>query len=278
MLDFLTERIKNALSHLNKNKLCEIRIRENSPVTVNYGGEYFYLRDTGITLSDDKAIALNREEISKIVYLACERSVYSVNEEIKQGFISVNGVRIGVCGTYVLEGDKVVSLRDYSSLCIRIPHEVKNCSQIIRRYCEIASSSILIISPPGYGKTTALKDLAYFLSLDKNKNVLLCDERGELKSASLNLDVISFANKKIAFEYAVRAMRPDVIITDELILEDYKEVEKTVLSGVKVIASAHGDGVREYMRGAFDYFVVLSSKEIGKVERIYSASLEEIYA
>jgi len=278
MLEFLPEKIKSAILRLNANKLFELRLRADMPVAVNYGGRYMYLCDDGAKNSPSRGIKVSRKEIEECVYNACGRSVYSVSEEIKRGFVSVGNVRIGLCGTCVTEGENVVSVRDFTSLCVRVPHAVDGCAEKIVRVVDVSENSVLILSPPGRGKTTILKDIVRAISLKGEKNLLVCDERGELApDGGINADVVKYSSKKTAFINAVRAMRPDIIITDELTKEDYPLVRETISSGVKVTASAHLSCVEEVAEKCFDYYVVLKKDSVGEIDKIYDGRLEEIY-
>lgn len=279
MLEFLPDKIKNAILRLNANKLFELRIRAGMPIAVNYGGEYLYLCSDGAKNYSDGAIVASADDICDAVYNACGKSVYSVSEEIKQGFISVGNVRIGLCGTCVSEGDKVVSVRDFTSLCVRVPHIVKGCAERILNAVDVKENSLLILSPPGCGKTTLLKDIARAIADDGERNLLICDERGEIApSAGLNADVIKYSAKRIAFTNAVRAMRPDIIITDELTEEDYPLVKKTMATGVKVTASAHLERAEDVPMKIFDCYVVLKKGEVGEINKIYDKNMDVIYA
>lgn len=279
MLEFLPDKIKGALYNLNANKLFELRIRAGMPVAVNYGGRYLYLCPDGAKRYSETALSASAEDIAEAVYNACGKSVYSVSEQIKQGFISVGNVRIGLCGTCVTEGDKVVSVRDFTSLCVRVPHVVNGCAEQILSAVNVKENSLLILSPPGCGKTTLLKDIVRIISEDGEKNLLICDERGEIApTEGLNADVIKYSSKRAAFTGAVRAMRPDIIITDELTDGDYSLVQETMATGVKVTASAHLERAEDVPTKIFDYYVVLRKGEIGLIDKIYDKNMETVYA
>jgi len=278
MLEFLTDEIKRAIQNLNMNKLFELRLRTLAPIAVNYGGKYLYLCYSGLKNTPDGAITPSAADIQNIAYNACGGSLYSVSEQLKQGFISVGDVRIGVCGSCVMDGEKVLSVRDFTSLCIRVPHSVVGCAKKIMDVVNVKENSLLILSPPGCGKTTVLKDIARAIADDGEKNLLLCDERGELSSSSINADVIKFSTKSAAFTSAVRAMRPDIIITDELTDEDYPLVKKTALSGVKITASAHLERAEDAPIKCFDCYVLLKKNAVGVIDKIYDGKLREIYA
>lgn len=283
MLEFLPDNIKNALRHVNLNRLYEIRLRAGKPVTVNYGGEYRFLSACGMTDKIDSALSVSLSEIGDTVFSAGKFSVYSVEEQLKRGFVTAEcGERIGLAGQYVFDKGKALAIRDFTSLCIRVPHEVKGCGDRIYQIClKDKIRSILVMSPPGIGKTTILRDLSRSLSESTRKNILVCDERGEISSGDTGAtsDVLLFADKATAFESGIRAMRPDVMITDELSPIDCAAVERAIFGGVKVIASAHFADVsdlKEPFFGLFERYVLLESERIGKIKTVYDEELREI--
>lgn len=283
MFDFFPQYIKDSLKHVNEAFVYEIRLRENRPITVNYDGVYCYLGQFGLTDHKEKALICQREDIDDCVYRAGQYSVYSVEEQIKQGFLTaVGGVRLGLAGEYVFDKGQPHALRNFNALCIRIPHEIVGCGKEIYEYCMSDKvHSTLIVSPPGLGKTTILRDLARMISDKSGQNILICDERGEISLGNYgeSCDVMKYADKTTAFSAGIRAMRPDIIITDELSESDCIPLKKAVLSGVKVIASAHFlnmEQIQAQYLNIFERFVVLNEKKIGKIEGIYAKNGEEL--
>lgn len=283
MLEFLPKNVKYGLSHLNLKEVYEIRLRADKPVRINYRGRFVYLGEFGITEWAEKAITTSFLDIADCVFRAGNYSVYSVEEEIKQGFLTAeHGERIGLAGEYVFEKGQPLALRNVTSLCIRVPHAVKGCSmEIYQRCMRDRLRNVLIMSPPGLGKTTILRDLCEIISTKTAKNILVCDERGEI-SAGLSgntCDVMRFSDKATAFDAGIRAMRPDLIVTDELGDKDGCALEKAVKAGVKVLASAHLSDisyVKPQFLEIFECFVLLRQDNIGMIKNIYNAKGEVI--
>lgn len=283
MLEFLPTIIKDGLAHVNLQYLYEIRLRAEKPTKVNYEGKYCYLSEYGLTERAEKAIRCTVADIADCVYKAGNYSVYAVEEQLKQGFLTANqGERIGLAGEYVFEKGQPLALRNFTSLCIRVPHEIEGCAMEIYYSCmRDKVRSILIMSSPGLGKTTILRDLSRILSIKTDKNVLICDERGEISAGEVGdgCDVVKYADKKTAFEAGVRAMRPDIMVTDELSLVDCIALEKAISAGITVIASAHFSDIRYVQKpflGLFERYVLLEEHALGKIKAIYDDNGERL--
>ena len=199
---------------------------------------------------------------------------------MKQGFLTVKGgFRIGIAGEYVFDKGKPLSIRNITSLCVRIPHEIYGSGEEIYRTCMCDRvKNLLIMSAPGLGKTTILRDLARIIGQNTMENVLICDERGEIGVGEVGkaCDIIKYADKVTAFDVGIRALRPNIIITDELSERDCPMVEKAICAGVTVLASAHiatREGLKKPFLGLFERYVLLT--DIGKIAGIYNECGEE---
>jgi stage III sporulation protein AA len=279
--------------------IYEIRIRFNSPIVINICGEFQVLRNN---LNNNKVVYADNRLIDYIICKATDSSLYSFNNQIKQGFVTVSGgIRIGITGEVVVSDDeKIKTIKNFSSLCIRIPHEIINCASTAMSF--ILGKTIkntLLISPPGAGKTTFLRDIARSLS-NSNKliNTLVIDERFEIGAsidglATMDIgsytDILSGSSKAYGFKEGIRTMRPDVIICDELATkEDIEAVKIAINSGVKVIASAHSNSHIELRKKSefetlfndkvFERYIVLSTKNgMGTYEGIFDENCIPLY-
>lgn len=268
-LSFLPQDIQFALAHININFVTEIRIRQGQPVIIAYRDAYYYLDRFGLSSKRDGAIIGGK--ITQIISAATNGSIYSYAEQMRSGFITCgHGVRIGLAGEYVTQGGAISSIANITSINIRVPHEIEGCADYICNniFSEYVSSAILF-SKPGLGKTTKLRDIARFISDKLKLNVLIFDERNEIAAIDAygngfyvgeRSDVIRSGNKLAAFEGAIRAMKPDVIITDELYGDsDVKAVKYAADCGIKVIASSHVTDRNILKTMPFDYFIELET-------------------
>ena len=297
----LPQEINNTLINYDMQKIQEIRLRRNAPVVINYQGKNCVLK----RMSGGEPVFVTKEMIEYVLKRATENSLYAYNNQIKQGFITARGgIRLGIAGESV-NSDKFMptTIKNINSINIRVPHEVKDCSAFVFNYIyskDYGIKNSLIISPPGAGKTTYLRDIARKISgiEDKVFNTLLVDERFELASTldgepmldvGTYTDIVSGASKEFAFSNGIRVLRPDIIITDELMSEaDVDACINAVNSGVKVIASIHANSISELKERqginkiltarCFERYFLLSNKnKVGECISVYDENHKCIY-
>lgn len=292
----LPEKFYNIIKDkINLKAVNEIRLRADRPVILDIGGKQMFLGENGVTTNIKSALFSSKIMIEDVIFRASECSIYSVNEQIKRGFIVTDdAIRIGIGGNLIEENGKLKTMTNFSSVNIRIPHVVKNCSLNAFPYIFKNNQVLntLVISAPGCGKTTFLRDFVYQLSERMMmQNVLLLDERGEL-DVGINsnfTDKIAFSSKKIGFENGIRSLAPDIIVTDEVGQEDdIDAIEYASGCGVKILASSHCDDIETFSKKSlfkklidqkiFKRFVLLSKRNgPGTLEGVYDENFARVY-
>ena len=278
------DRLKALLSHdifeqidNHQSDLTEVRLRAGRPVQMVWtGGEALC------------GAPLGPEQLHAIVTALMDYSYYARESELSQGFFTLNdGSRVGVCGRIARNGADC-RMTEISSICLRIARSVPGCADGIMPAVDgkRGLKSTLILSRPGLGKTTLLRDIARQLS-EAGRRVSLADERHELAACRMGMptldvgprtDVLDGCPRPLAIATLIRSMGPDVIVTDEIGGEgDAKALADAARCGVAVAASAHADSVeaalaRSMLRaaireGAF-HNIVLLGRRPGEIRQV----------
>ena len=248
----------------------ELRLRMGQPPSVVISGSETVFSEAPVT----------EEMLAKLAVKATSSSMHTSIDLIRRGFLSYKGVRIGLCGEVNMQDGVFYGFRSYTSVCIRIPREIKGAGS---RFIEKVNNSTLIISPPGVGKTSLLRDAVRLLS-DTGVRMTLIDERGEISAGGAFdvgkcTDVISLCDKKTAASLVLRTMSPQYIALDEITTpEDIALISDMAGCGAKIIATAHAESIegmkkrrlyRELLElGIFDVIIQIRLTGSG---RAYSA-------
>ena len=243
-----------------KDNLQEIRLRVNRPLALCCPENTYFMTENGCvtnTFLDQQMLTVSSRDIFETFNNICNYSVYSKQNEIKNGFVTLKGGhRAGICGTAVAEKGVITNIRDISSINIRISVEHKNCAKPIIEKIKDFRGGLLLCGAPCSGKTTILRDLARVLSTEYKQKTALIDERSELAGTYRGVyqndigmcDVLDGYSKTEGFTHALRSLSPDIIICDELgNADDVHSVENAINSGVSIIASAHCSNENELM-------------------------------
>ena len=232
----------------------EIRLRQAKPIIIKKSDDYIVID-----------YSVSSEEIIDCLQRICEYSIYSYQNQISQGFITVmGGHRIGITGSCVFENGNIINIKYVNSLNFRIARQVYGASKNILPEIINGNSvfNTIIVSPPGYGKTTILKDIIRNLSSGMHEfkalDVGVVDERGEIAALfkgkcqndlGIRVDVLENVTKSLGIKMLVRTMAPKVVVADEIgCKEDIDAINYAFCSGVKGIFTAHGNSYDEFVK------------------------------
>ncbi|ENH97442.1 stage III sporulation protein AA [Gracilibacillus halophilus YIM-C55.5] len=269
-----------------KIQLQEIRIRINRPIELNDGRHAIWLYNQKVTKQD--ALYL----LNKI----SEFSLYRLEEELKQGYITIaGGHRVGISGSVIVEEGMIKAIKHISSFNIRLATEEVGFSKpyLPYLYQHYKYVNTLIIGPPQSGKTTFLRDLAKYISTGVKQypayKTAIVDERSEICAAvegvpqlsfGLRVDVMDACPKSQGMMMLVRSMSPEVMIVDEIgSQKDVQALQEVIHTGVQVICTIHGESLDDIQNKpalqplleskAFERYVILSMQNrTGEVKHI----------
>lgn len=267
----------------------EIRLRRERVVMVVVNGQDAMVGPGGLTMAQEEALCWSDRDTGHFLDSISRASVYALEPYIRQGFVTLpGGHRVGLVGEAVMSEGRIRTIKQISSFNVRLARDVLGCADSIlpRLVRDGRVLSSLIISAPGCGKTTLLRDLTRQVANGVPKlgllglRVAVADERSEIAACwrgvpqldvGLRTDVLDGCPKSEAVMILLRSMGPQVIVTDEIGGEDEAlALEEAMHSGVVLLSTAHGATVDEVRRrptlsrlvrrGAFERIVVLSRR------------------
>ena len=275
ILKILPEKLVKEIRHLDN--ITEIRVRANNKCIV-----YSDLLEVITEYIPDI------QDILDILVKISSNSIYAIQNDINQGFVIIKGGhRVGVCGEVVVENGKIKNIKNVGFLNIRVARQIFGAADKLIDKVVVNNKvrNTLIVSPPGSGKTTILRDLVRQISSKYKVNIGVVDERSEIASVSngianldvgLRTDVMTNVSKKIGIEMLVRSMGLNVIVADEISDLDIDAINYGASTGVSYIYTLHGSSLEDvYKRsgikkmideGLFDLIVVISFP--GKIDKI----------
>ena len=259
--DYLVSRCDGAMMLLSQN----IRFQARSLVRAQRAvAEEFRLRvgraPTVLLPEGEKMLGdapVTKRDLDMTLELATGASIHSSLEQVRSGYITAKGgYRLGLCGSVAILDGEITGFSIISSIALRISREMKGVANEL--YAKLVQGGnlqpTLIISPPGGGKTTLLRDMVRLLS-DGNMRTALADERGEIAAMSggtaqmdvgAKTDILDACPKAQAVMMLLRAMNPELIALDEITApEDIEAITRARNCGVTLLATAHADNVQD---------------------------------
>ncbi len=264
ILNYMPDNLKKIFQRVfseNAQIIQEIRLRSGLPlIVVTQNGNFAVLPNGEMSPALGGAYIAEPIDVQRVFRAVCENSVYAFTEDIRQGFVTIRGGhRVGITGRATVSNGKVENFREITSLNIRIAKEVLGAANpIIGNILRPGGIvNTLLVSPPMGGKTTVLRDLTRQISNQGIKTAVI-DERGEIASifngvpqndVGIQTDVIENVPKKEGVIMLLRTMSPQLIVTDEISAkEDMDALGQCFGTGVSVVATTHGESIREVLK------------------------------
>lgn len=225
LIEVLSEDVQNYINSVCEDHLMEVVLDLNRPLEVRTLTKSHRNRD----------IIITKEHINKVL-------------EYLGSFGDDN--RAGIDGTL----HRISCIRNrvgkIIGLTCRVGRTVKGSADVIKDLF-LDGKSLLLLGPPGSGKSTKLREIARILSDEGDKRVMVIDTSNEIAGDgdtphhaigfSRRMQVPRVAEQHSVMIEAVENHTPEVIIIDEIGTVEEVSAARTIAErGVQLIATAHG--------------------------------------
>lgn len=220
--------------------LSEVRLRAGGVCSALIGGECVVLYSS-----------LGDSEMADLVVRLTGNALYAHRDSISSGYLTLDGgIRVGLCGLAKYDGQGMVGVSEMGSLVFRFPRgECAFENELFAVWREGVGTGMLIYSPPGVGKTTALRSLAGKIGRGNTaRRVCVVDERCEFCKEDYRLaqvDILRGYKRCDGLDIAVRTMSCEVVMIDELGADDASRIVNAVRCGIPLVATAHASSFDE---------------------------------
>lgn len=284
----------------------EIRLRVHAPLLMICNNQEYYITPEGnLSRRAEEAYIVSREELKETMEYMSSYSLYAFEEEMKQGFITIQGGhRIGIAGKTISDDHGIRTMKFISFINVRLSHQIRGCAAGVLPYLYEDGNILhtLIISPPRCGKTTLLRDIIRQVSngteQEPGMTVGVIDERSEIGACyqgvpqnelGIRTDILDCCPKAKGMMMLIRTMSPRVIAVDEVgSREDLEAIEYVMNCGCKLIATVHGSSIEDIKQKPvlrklvqerwFERYIILNNRgRIGNVDQIYDSRGNKLY-
>lgn len=284
----------------------EIRLRIHAPLLMIYNNHEYYITPAGkLSRQADEAYLVSRQELKETMEYMSSYSLYAFEEEMKQGFITIQGGhRIGIAGKTIADDHGIRTMKFISFINVRLSHQIRGCATGVMPYLYQDGDMLhtLIISPPRCGKTTLLRDIIRQVSNGNEQTsgltVGVIDERSEIGACyqgipqnelGIRTDILDCCPKAQGMMMLIRTMSPRVIAVDEIgSREDLEAIEYVMNCGCKLIATVHGSSIEDIKQKPvlrklvqekwFERYIILNNRgKVGNVGQIYDSQGNKLY-